>query len=46
VLGARSQYQNAYVAYVAARAARLTDSAALLDAMGNPSADTATARAD
>jgi len=36
VLGARSQYQNAYVAYVAARAARLTDSAALLDAMGNP----------
>jgi NodT family efflux transporter outer membrane factor (OMF) lipoprotein len=37
VLGARSQYQNAYVAYVAARAARLTDSAALLDAMGNPS---------
>jgi NodT family efflux transporter outer membrane factor (OMF) lipoprotein len=46
VLGARSQYQNAYVAYVAARAARLTDSAALLDAMGNPSADTPTARAD
>jgi len=37
VLGARSQYQNAYVTYVAARAARLTDSAALLDAMGNPS---------
>ena len=36
VLGARSQYQNAYVTYVAARAARLTDSAALLDAMGNP----------
>jgi len=36
VLGARSQYQNAYVAYVAARVARLTDSAALLDAMGNP----------
>jgi NodT family efflux transporter outer membrane factor (OMF) lipoprotein len=36
LLGARSQYQNAYVTYVAARAARLTDSAALLDAMGNP----------
>ena len=36
VLGARSQYQNAYVAYVATRAARLADSAALLDAMGNP----------
>jgi NodT family efflux transporter outer membrane factor (OMF) lipoprotein len=36
VLGARSQYQNAYVTYVAARATRLTDSAALLDAMGNP----------
>jgi NodT family efflux transporter outer membrane factor (OMF) lipoprotein len=35
VLGARSQYQNAYVTYVAARATRLTDSAALLDAMGN-----------
>lgn len=46
VLGARSQYQNAYVAYVAARAARLTDSAALLDAMGDPSVGTATARAD
>ena len=38
VLGARSQYQNAYVTYVAARAARLTDSATLLDAMGNPGA--------
>ncbi len=38
VLGARSQYQNAYVDYVEARAARLTDSATLLDAMGNPSA--------
>ena len=38
VLGARSQYQNAYVTHVAARAARLTDSAALLDAMGNPAA--------
>jgi outer membrane protein TolC len=37
VLGARSQYQNAYVTYVSARAARLSDSAALLDAMGNPS---------
>ena len=36
VLGARSQYQNAYVTYVAARATRLTDSAALLDAMGSP----------
>jgi NodT family efflux transporter outer membrane factor (OMF) lipoprotein len=36
VLGARSQYQNAYVTYVAARATRLTDSAGLLDAMGNP----------
>ena len=35
VLGARSQYQNAYVTYVAARATRLTDSAGLLDAMGN-----------
>ena len=46
VLGARSQYQNAYVAYLAARAARLTDSAALLDAMGDPSVDTPTARAD
>jgi NodT family efflux transporter outer membrane factor (OMF) lipoprotein len=43
VLGARSQYQNAYVAYVAARAARLSDSAALLDAMGDPSADALTA---
>jgi NodT family efflux transporter outer membrane factor (OMF) lipoprotein len=38
VLGARSQYQNAYVTYVSARAARLADSAALLDAMGNPNA--------
>jgi NodT family efflux transporter outer membrane factor (OMF) lipoprotein len=37
VLGARSQYQSAYVSYVSARATRLTDSAALLDAMGNPS---------
>jgi NodT family efflux transporter outer membrane factor (OMF) lipoprotein len=36
VLEARSQYQNAYVDYVSARAARLLDSAALLDAMGNP----------
>jgi NodT family efflux transporter outer membrane factor (OMF) lipoprotein len=36
VLGARSQYQNAHVTYVAARATRLTDSAALLDAMGSP----------
>jgi outer membrane protein TolC len=36
VLGARSQYQNAYVTYVETRAARLTDSAALLDSMGNP----------
>lgn len=36
VLGARSQYQTAYVTYVAARATRLTDSAGLLDAMGNP----------
>ena len=36
VLGARSQYQNAYVTYLVARATRLTDSAALLDAMGNP----------
>ncbi|HTY92488.1 MAG TPA: efflux transporter outer membrane subunit [Steroidobacteraceae bacterium] len=36
VLGAQSQYQAAYVTYVAARAARLSDSAALLDAMGNP----------
>jgi NodT family efflux transporter outer membrane factor (OMF) lipoprotein len=37
VLYAHSSYQNAYLAYVSARAARLTDSAALLDAMGNPS---------
>jgi NodT family efflux transporter outer membrane factor (OMF) lipoprotein len=37
VLGAQSQYQNAYVLYVSARATRLADSAALLDAMGNPS---------
>ncbi len=36
VLGARTQYQNVYVSYVEARAARLTDSATLLDAMGNP----------
>jgi outer membrane protein TolC len=36
VLGARSQYQNAYVTYIGARATRLTDSAALLDAMGSP----------
>ena len=36
VLAAQSQYQNAYVDYISARAARLTDSAALLDAMGNP----------
>jgi outer membrane protein TolC len=35
VLGARSQYQTAYVTYVEARAARLTNSAALLDSMGN-----------
>jgi NodT family efflux transporter outer membrane factor (OMF) lipoprotein len=41
VLGARSEYQNAYVDYVEARAARLSDSAALLDAMGNPNADRA-----
>jgi NodT family efflux transporter outer membrane factor (OMF) lipoprotein len=38
VLDARSQYQNASVDYISARAARLTDSARLLDAMGNPSA--------
>jgi len=44
VLGARSQYQSAYVTYVAARAARLTDSAALLDAMGNPSVGTGEAQ--
>ncbi|MBV9913084.1 MAG: TolC family protein [Sinobacteraceae bacterium] len=36
VLGARSQYENAYVTYISTRAARLSDSAALLDAMGNP----------
>ena len=41
VLAARSQYQNAYLAYVAARATRLSDSAALLDAMGNPRPDRA-----
>jgi NodT family efflux transporter outer membrane factor (OMF) lipoprotein len=46
VLGARSQYQNVYVTYVSARAARLTDSATLLDAMGDPSGDTLTAHAD
>ena len=36
VLGAQSQYENAYVDYISARAARLTDSATLLDGMGNP----------
>jgi outer membrane protein TolC len=41
VLAARSQYQNAYLTYVAARATRLTDSAALLDAMGNPRPESA-----
>jgi NodT family efflux transporter outer membrane factor (OMF) lipoprotein len=39
VLGARSQYENAYVTYISSRAARLIDSAALLDAMGNPSGE-------
>jgi NodT family efflux transporter outer membrane factor (OMF) lipoprotein len=36
VLDARSQYQIAHVTYIGVRASRLTDSAALLDAMGNP----------
>jgi NodT family efflux transporter outer membrane factor (OMF) lipoprotein len=36
VLAARQQFQNANVQYVRARAARLADSAALFDAMGDP----------
>ncbi len=39
VLGARAGYENAYALYISARAARLTDSATLLEAMGNPSTD-------
>jgi NodT family efflux transporter outer membrane factor (OMF) lipoprotein len=35
-LTARQQYQNASVQYVRARAARLADTAALFDSMGNP----------
>lgn len=46
VLEARSQYQNAYVDFVSARAARLLDSAALLDAMGNPSTIPVRGRSD
>jgi NodT family efflux transporter outer membrane factor (OMF) lipoprotein len=38
VLAVREQYQDARVRYVMARAARLSDSAALLDGMGDPSA--------
>jgi NodT family efflux transporter outer membrane factor (OMF) lipoprotein len=38
VLAVREQYQDAQVRYVMARAARLSDSAALLDAMGDPAA--------
>jgi hypothetical protein len=34
VFGARSHYQTACVVYAEGRAARLTDSAALLDSMG------------
>jgi outer membrane protein TolC len=36
VLAAREQYQSASVQYLRARAARLADSAALFDAMGDP----------
>jgi len=46
VLGARSQYQNAYVTYVTARATRLADSAGLLDAMGNPTSASSLSGAD
>ena len=35
-LTAGQQYQNAYLQYVRARASRLADTAALLDAMGDP----------
>jgi hypothetical protein len=35
-LTAGQQYQNAHVQYVRAKAARLADTAALLDSMGNP----------
>ena len=42
-LAARQQFQSANVQYVRARAARLADSAALLDAMGDPARRTATA---
>lgn len=38
LLTAQQQYQNATVQHVRARAARLADSAALLDAMGEPGA--------
>jgi outer membrane protein TolC len=37
-LTARQQYQSANVQYVRARAARLADTAALFDSMGNPPA--------
>jgi hypothetical protein len=36
LLAVREQYQDARARYVTARAARLSDSAALLDAMGDP----------
>jgi outer membrane protein TolC len=42
-LAARQQFQSANVQYVRARAARLADSAALFDAMGDPARRTATA---
>jgi outer membrane protein TolC len=36
-LTAREQFQNAQVQYIRARSALLTDTAALLDSMGDPS---------
>jgi len=42
-LTARQQYQSANVQYVRARAARLADTAALFDSMGNPPAGQPTA---
>jgi NodT family efflux transporter outer membrane factor (OMF) lipoprotein len=44
-LAARQQFQSANVQYVRARAARLADSAALFDAMGDPARGTAIAGA-
>jgi NodT family efflux transporter outer membrane factor (OMF) lipoprotein len=38
-LTAGQQYQNAHIQYLRARAARLADTAALFDSMGNPPAD-------